>query len=114
MKRILSWSLVITLCLISTQTLAKTVKLGWDSSPTPTVSGYIILISLSQNMTNPSEQDVGNVLNYTVKELRDQDEHWFCVKAYDNNGNKSVCSNIVKSPAILPELDFEVDIGIIK
>jgi hypothetical protein len=67
-------------------------------------------------MKNPSQQDVGDVLKFTVEELENTDSHWFCVTAYDNQGHESVCSNIVNSPPIttLPELDFSVDVELVK
>ena len=98
---------------------AKTVNLSWDASPTETVVGYIVWTSLNQQMASAAPQDVGNVLTLTIPGLEDTLAYWFCVKAYDGNGNQSVCSNVVKSPAVevpedvLPELDFlDFDISV--
>ena len=79
---------------------AKTVSLSWDPSPTPTVTGYKVHSSQQEDMSNPTIIDVGDVLTYTIPNLEDSIEHWFCVIAYDGNGNESVCSNVVKSPAV--------------
>ena len=97
---------------------AKTVTLSWDPSPTTAVTGYTVEVSHSEVMSDPMLIDVENVLTTTVENLEDADDHWFCVKAYDGAGNKSTCSNIVNSPAIpetvLPSLDFEVNVEILK
>ena len=97
--------------------MSKDVRLQWDASPTTAVTGYIVVVSLSEVMLDPTEQDVGNVLTQTLNGLEDTDDHWFCVKAYNEAGNESTCSNIVTSPAVqetvLPSLDFEVEINIL-
>jgi len=112
---------LIVVCVMSPLSIAKDVTLSWDPSPTPTVAGYVINV-LSTLWTNSIEQevDVGNVLTHKILNLEDTSEEWFCVKAYDSFGNKSVCSNVVKSPAVeiqeevLPQLDLKVDVEILK
>ncbi len=103
--------------LLVTNVQAKTVTLSWDPSPSPSVIGYSVITSTLPSMLNPSTQDVGGVLTTIVNGLENQDDHYFCVKAYDANGNESVCSNIVNSPpipeAVLPDLDFTVDVELI-
>lgn len=92
---------------------AKAVTLSWDSSPTQSVVGYLVLTSLNSTMESPSQQDVSNVLSYTANGLDDNGSHWFCVKAYDGEGNQSECSNIVHSPPALLDLDFEVNVELL-
>jgi hypothetical protein len=115
MKRLLPWLFLIVLAV---NCHAKSVTLSWDASPTSTVVGYLVQTSLTSTMENPSQQDVGGVLSYTVNGLENTDSHWFCVKAYDANQNESVCSNVVHSPplpeTVLPELDFGVEIELLK
>ena len=91
---------------------AKTVTLSWDPSPSD-VAGYQLLTSLEPTVQNLLlSLDAGDVLTITVYGLNDDQQHWFCVKAYDAQNNISTCSDIVTSPAIpetvLPELDYEV------
>ena len=106
---------------------AKDVTLSWDPSPTKAVVGYKVFVSMDPNMSPMLlNLDVGNVLTKSIGNLGDTDEHFFCVKAYDqiyaqdNDRIKHIssCSNIVHSPkipvAVLPKLDFEVDVEIIK
>ena len=96
---------------------AKDVTLSWDASPTQGVTGYRVYTSQQSGMTDPTVIDAGNVLTLTIPDLEDTYDYWFCVKAYMDQ-NESVCSNIVKSEAlpvaVLPKLDFEVDVEIIK
>ncbi|RLB94496.1 MAG: hypothetical protein DRH26_01030 [Deltaproteobacteria bacterium] len=100
---------------------AKKVTLSWDPSPTPTVSGYTLMVSLSDQMLSPIlSVNVGNTLTYQIVGLENGDNHWFCIEAYDAQGNNSVCSNIVHSPPVepelepLPELNFKFDIGVMQ
>lgn len=43
----------------------------------------------------------GNALTLTIPDLADTSDYWFCVKAYDDVGNESVCSNVVHSPPVV-------------
>ena len=61
---------------------AKTVTLSWDASPSPSVIGYSVITSTLPSMLNPSTQDVGAVLTTIVNGLENQDDYYFCVKAY--------------------------------
>ncbi len=93
---------------------AKSVTLSWDPSPTPTVIGYEINVFLTESTDSTLlVVDAGNTLTYQIATLADERDHWFCVKAYDREGNQSVCSNVVHSPPVLPDLDFEVDVEIL-
>ena len=117
-KRFCLVGVFIWIVLIPATVTAKTVQLSWDASPTPAVVGYVInVLSTPSTSSIVQEVDVGNVLTQTLKNLEDTSEHWFCVKAYDEQRRESVCSNIVHSPAIvddLPELDLHFDVEIIK
>ena len=97
---------------------AKTVQLAWDASPSMTVSGYEISVFLTELLDSTLlTVNVGNVLTQTIPNLEDTHDHWFCVKAYDGQGNKSVCSNIVHSPMVLlplPEIDFKFNVELMK
>jgi hypothetical protein len=95
--------------------IAKDVTLSWDKSPTPTVTGYRVYTSLTPDLSSLLlSLDAGNALTLTVQGLTDENEHYFGVKAYDDQGSESVYSNIVKSLAILPKLDLKFDVQIIK
>ena len=121
LRRTLPWLFVVVVLVGYTPLLhAKDVTLSWDASPSQ-ISGYIVTVSLSEVMLNPIQSDtVGNVLTLTIQGLEDTQEHFFGVKAYDAQGNESVFSNVVKSPAVevppyvLPKLDFIIDVELLK
>jgi len=105
---------ILCFLLLATSAQAKTVKLSWDPSPTPSVTGYLVYVSYYDSMWHPIEADAGNALTYTVEGLENDEGHYFCVRAYDPL-DKSVCSNIVHSPVVhedLPDLDFTVEVEI--
>ena len=88
---------------------AKDVKLSWDPSPTSSVVSYTLY--WDNQPTPPFKNSVvaGNVLNFEIANLPDDEEHWFAVTASDGEGHESTYSNIVKSDKIssLPELDLQ-------
>ena len=121
-ERLMFYLIVFTVVILGNPTGAesKDVKLRWDASPTPSVTGYQVYTSLSPSISNESVMiDAGNVLTLTILGLADTNDHWFCVKAYDGIGNESVCSNIVKSSAVevsqdvLPELDLDIRVDLL-
>ncbi|WP_321367895.1 hypothetical protein [uncultured Desulfuromusa sp.] len=109
---------LVAVLLISQRAIAKDVTLSWDPSPTPAVSGYLVLVSLNAQMTSSWTIDAGNVLTIIIPGLADIADHWFCVKSYLGL-DKSVCSNVVHSPPVeeekhLPMLDLNINTEIIK
>ena len=102
LRRVLPWVFGLFLLIVPVGIChAKTVTLSWDPSPTPTVTGYRVLISLNAEMSSTlASRDVGDVLTTSIADLDDHVDHWFCVKAYDGQGHESVCSNIVTSPPV--------------
>ena len=120
MRPLLGIVSLVAVLLLSQTAIAKDVTLSWDPSPTPQVTGYQVYVSLNPDMQSLLlSVDAGNVLTLMIQDLGDTYEHFFCVKAYDELGNSSVCSNVVKSPkvelqeGVLPELDFTIDVKII-
>ena len=103
-----------TLPLIS---YGKTVTLSWEASPTSTVTGYTVSVSLESKMGSVLLSiNVNDVLTYTIHDLENKHDHYICVKAYDEKDNESICSNVVHSPAIdsLPELKFNFNVELLK
>lgn len=92
---------------------AKDVTLSWDSSPTPSVTGYTLYWSTTPSIPVDNRVSVpcGNVLTFFIANLSDDESHWFAVTAHDGSNNESIYSNIVTSPAIsepLPELNLDI------
>ena len=127
LRKLLRTALILVALLDYQLAIAKDVSLSWDPSPTTAVTGYTVEVSHSAVMFDPILLlDAGNVLTLTLYGLGDTDDHWFCVKAYDDLGNISACSNIVHSQPVeeepppevpepvLPILEFEVTIEILK
>ena len=75
-----------------------TVKLAWDPSPNPNVTGYKIYYSRS-NWEHATVIDVGNKTEYTVSGLDAGVTYSFAATAYSRNGDESSFSNVVKYPS---------------
>jgi hypothetical protein len=74
------------------------VKLAWDPSPDPTVTGYKIYYSKS-NWEQAVVIDVGNKTEYTVSGLENGVTYGFAATAYNRKGDESAFSNVVTYPA---------------
>ena len=74
------------------------VKLAWDPSPNPNVTGYKIYYSRS-NWEHATVIDVGNRTEYTVSGLDAGVTYSFAATAYSRNGDESSFSNVVKYPS---------------
>lgn len=70
------------------------MKLAWDASPDPRVTGYKIYYS-SSNWDQAVVIDVGNRTEYTVEELAKGVTYRFAATAYGRNGDESSFSNVV-------------------
>jgi hypothetical protein len=68
------------------------VKLAWDASAAPEVTGYTVYYG-SATGTYQSNVDVGNTTTYTVTGLTDGALYFFAVKAHDAEGAESDFSN---------------------
>lgn len=98
---------------VSSSSWAKTVTLTWDPSPSAGVTGYRAFVATSVGAVRTGVMyDAGNALTLTIPGLADTSDHYFCVTAYDDQGNESACSNVVHSPPLLPELDLDFDVEV--
>lgn len=71
---------------------AVSVKLAWDRSPSPKVTGYRILYGYSsRNYTGSSS--VGNEATATLSNLKRGTRYFMVVLAVDGQGNESAPSN---------------------
>lgn len=94
----LKLGLATALLLSSSMTLAGTVRLSWDPSLTPTVTGYKIHYDTASGITSgmySNVVDVGKVLTVTIPDIPDTSFTYFAATAYDAIGNKSGFSNEV-------------------
>jgi len=89
--------LTIAVLLLPTLSMAKSVKLSWDASPTETVTGYNVYYSVHPDVSDPNAVDVGDTLTYSVEGLDDAAVFYFAVTAYDVDSNESAFSNIVST-----------------
>lgn len=102
--------LLITMLLLATPALAKTVNLSWDASPSDGVTGYKVYYNCQSSdlpfagteAAQPSPIDVGDTLSATVEGIADNLGCYFAVTAYDAAGYESDNSNMVYSPGFAP------------
>lgn len=93
MKRIF-WGFILTLLMITISHAAE-VSLAWDANTEPYLAGYKIYYgNASRSYTQTI--DVGNVTEYTVKNLPDGEALYFAATAYDKYKNESDYSNEVE------------------
>ena len=77
----------------SLEASAVNVKLAWDPSPEPLVTGYRLYYGTSSgNFTNVV--DAGNRTEYTVTGLNAGTSYYFVVTAYTGAGDESTFSNM--------------------
>jgi hypothetical protein len=90
------------------------IRLAWDASSDPSVTGYTIYYGTSSG-TYTQSINVGNTTTYTVQSLTNGVTYYFVVKAY--NGNFSANSNQVSGvptnqpPSILDPGDITMRTG---
>lgn len=89
-------SFIFGIIIVLTATL--NVHLKWDASETPDIDGYKIYYGLSQGGQWPYSIDVGNVTEYLVTDLPEDQEIYFVATAYKNE-NESEYSNEVVTVA---------------
>ena len=75
------WTIVLFLCLFSTNVLAGEVTLAWDP-PSAEYGGFILAYGTSSGSYTQT-QDVGSQAIYTVTSLNPGQTYYFAVKAYD-------------------------------
>jgi hypothetical protein len=73
------------------------VRLAWDPSPDPSVTGYKIYYSKS-NWDLAVVVDAGNRTEFTVAGLERGVTYRFAAKAYNQKGEESSFSNVVMFP----------------
>jgi len=123
-KIIANWKSILTIFIIllcfQTSSYAKSVTLQWDANSEPDFAGYKIyydtdsgaLYSGTGAVEGNSPIDVGNVTEYTLTGLADDEVYFFVVTAYDNETPplESTYSNEVNTLSITsPEGGFYVN-----
>jgi len=83
------------------------VKLAWDPSPYPQVSGYKIYFSRT-NWEQATVIDVGNRTEYTVTGLEAGVTYRFAATAYSSTGEESALSHEVVYPPAGSSTDASV------
>jgi len=84
-----SWFYILpAILLISSGLRAASVPLTWNANTEADLKGYKIYFGLQSHEYDYS-QDAGNVLEYTVEGLTAGETYYFCMTAYDQNGNES-------------------------
>lgn len=97
-----------TLLLCASLVYPYNVTLSWDASPSTGVTGYNVYYRANYNARpfttstitvdgGESPINVGNVLTYQVTGIPEGVFVYFAVTAYDDQGNESDYSNIVRS-----------------
>lgn len=84
---------MIVCMLIAQSVMAANVKLKWDASVSPNITGYKVYVGTATRTYNQPIV-IGNVTTYTVKDLADG-TYYFSVTAFDAQGNESAFSNEV-------------------
>jgi hypothetical protein len=84
--------------------IAGSVLLAWDASPSPGVTGYRMHVGTSSRQYSRT-YDTGNVLTYQVTGL-ETGVWYFAVTAYDDDGNTSDYSNEVYAAIQAPVTFF--------
>jgi len=79
------------------------VRLAWDPSPDPSVTGYKIYYSKS-NWDQAVVVDAGKRTDYTVSGLETGVTYQFAATAYNRAGRESTLSNVVTYPSPEPRL----------
>ena len=79
----LFWTIVLFLCLFSSNSVAGEVTLAWDP-PSAEYGGFILAYGTSSGSYTQT-QDVGSQAIYTVTSLNPGQTYYFAVKAYDPN-----------------------------
>lgn len=85
--------LILAAFLIPISSMAADVKLTWNASVSPGISGYKVYVGKASR-TYDQIIPIGNVTNYTVAGLADG-TWYFSVTAFDSQGNESGFSNEV-------------------
>lgn len=98
MKKIILTALLIVYSNIS---ISGDVKLKWDASISEGVKGYEVYYGEGRNNYNFTPIDVGNVTEYTVRDLTNNNKYYFAIKAY-NSTIKSDYSNEVSATVSEP------------
>ncbi len=93
-------AVLMVMCTASTL-YAQSNTLGWDPSPDPAVSGYVLSYGTQSGVYSQSV-DVGNALQYTVNGLDLSLDYYFVVQAYTPTGLISGFSNEAFRPAPVP------------
>jgi hypothetical protein len=94
-KRFLTLFLLVSFLVFGSalEVSAANVKLTWDPSPEPLVTGYRLYYGTSSgNYTNVI--DAGNRTDYTVTELAEGATYYFAATAYIGTGDESTFSNV--------------------
>ena len=94
-KKFLTLFLLVSILVFgsSLEASAVNVKLAWDPSPEPLVTGYRLYYGTSSgNFTNVV--DAGNRTEYTVTGLNAGTSYYFVVTAYTGAGDESTFSNM--------------------
>ena len=94
-KRFSSLFLLVSLLVFGSvlEVSAANVRLAWDPSPEPLVTGYRLYYGTSSgNYTNVI--DAGNRTDYTVTGLAEGTTYYFAATAYTGTGDESTFSNV--------------------
>lgn len=86
----------------------QTARVSWDSSPSPQVVSYRLLIGTNTTVYT-STLDAGTNTTYLVSDLSPASRFFFAVKSVDNEGNESDPSNEVVYDVPSPEIDIVVE-----
>jgi hypothetical protein len=86
--------LVISLPVVARAQTTTDVRLAWDASSDPAVSGYMVDYGTASGVYTQAI-NVGNVLTYTIQGLLFNKTYYFSVRAYDGSGAFSSRSNEV-------------------
>ncbi len=86
--------LLVLILILVTNCFAGQATLIWDANTEPDLLGYKVYYSIEPDVYS-TFIDVGNVTEYTIKELRNDVFNYFVVTAYDTEGLESDYSNMV-------------------
>ena len=84
---------------LSQPTTTASASLSWTADTDPDLAGYKVYIGTQSGLYNPPIT-LGTVTTYTAKNLASGKTYYFCVSAFDNAGNESLCSSEVSKPII--------------